>query len=277
MSSSPDTDQRREGKAPADLPEDSSETARPSLPGATATGKTTTKKKKNMVRMTQAQIDSYIRYQTVHIPEDLVPRVSKERLAQTNLADQGNLPVPMDQMDDYIAGLFRDINRSEARFMKERVCSGTSTTTTPKGTRKKNCPTMRKQKVEVIALVSDFFLGFAHGVAADASCSVGPSCFSDPPRSSWRRSRTRRPACRARRAVSRSRHAGTLDEDPPVTRFFVEEIGDSDGPGNSFTTLDEDCVVSLESFYVSAGARARLVGPLFLAAGKATSRSSTRN
>ncbi|KAK3120596.1 hypothetical protein QOZ80_9AG0690640 [Eleusine coracana subsp. coracana] len=119
MSSSPDTDQRREGKAPADLPEDSSETARPSLPGATATGKTTTKKK-NMVRMTQEQIDSYIRYQTVHIPEDLVPRFTKERLAQMNLADQGNLPVPLDQIDDYIAGLFRDINRSEARFMKER-------------------------------------------------------------------------------------------------------------------------------------------------------------
>ncbi|XP_062181903.1 uncharacterized protein LOC133886182 [Phragmites australis] len=128
MSSSSDVIQRREGKAPADplktVPVDLSQTAPAGSPEPTATaaaGKTNTNmKKKKKVRMTQEQIDSFIRYQTVYFPEDLVPRVSKERLAQTNLADQGNLPVPMDQIDDYIANIFRDINRMEARFMRER-------------------------------------------------------------------------------------------------------------------------------------------------------------
>ncbi|KAL6654546.1 hypothetical protein ACP70R_008011 [Stipagrostis hirtigluma subsp. patula] len=113
MSSSADTVQRREGKAPEPV----SEAAPAGSPEPTAAG---ANKKKKKVRMTQAQIDSFINYKTTYIPEDLVPRVSKERLAQTNPENHGNLPVPMDQIDDYIAGIFRDVNRMEARFMRER-------------------------------------------------------------------------------------------------------------------------------------------------------------
>ncbi|CAD6336447.1 unnamed protein product [Miscanthus lutarioriparius] len=60
------------------------------------------------------------------------------------------------------------------------------------------------------------------------------------------------------------------DPDNPFTRFFMDEIGDSDVRSwgvlsNSFAALDEAYVPFLESFY-EAGARAWLVGPLFLAA-----------
>lgn len=70
--------------------------------------------------MTQEEIDSYIRYKNVHIPEDIVPKVSKERLARTNLEDLGGLPVPMDQVDDYILKIIRRVNKISAGFLKER-------------------------------------------------------------------------------------------------------------------------------------------------------------
>jgi hypothetical protein len=82
-------------------------------------GKTTTKKTKK-VRLTQEQIDSYIRYQTVHMPEDALPRVTEERLALAKLKDHSHLDIPMDQIDDYVAKILRDINRMEAKFMKKR-------------------------------------------------------------------------------------------------------------------------------------------------------------
>ncbi|RCV39260.1 hypothetical protein SETIT_8G209000v2 [Setaria italica] len=105
MSSSSDTAQTGKRKAPA-----------------AATKKTTT---------TKAQIDSLIRYKTFYFPEDAIPKVSKERLTRTNLADKGSLPVPLDKMDDYIANIFRqlrafanvtkrDLNKMETRFMKQR-------------------------------------------------------------------------------------------------------------------------------------------------------------
>ncbi|KAI5002882.1 hypothetical protein ZWY2020_027532 [Hordeum vulgare] len=94
----------------ADLPEQ-----------VTATGKTKAKKK---VRMTQAEIDSYIRpvgpkpIATVLFTHQ--PKVTKERLARTNLQDLGGLPVPMDQVDDYILKIIRRINKISADFLKER-------------------------------------------------------------------------------------------------------------------------------------------------------------
>ncbi|XP_062182169.1 uncharacterized protein LOC133886499 [Phragmites australis] len=125
MSSSPDMIQRREGKAPAEtVPVALSQAAPAGSPEPTAAGKTNTKTKtttkKKKVRMTQEQIDSYIRYQTDYFPEDLFPKYSEERLALANLADHSHLPVPMDQIHDYINNIFRDINRMEARFMQER-------------------------------------------------------------------------------------------------------------------------------------------------------------
>jgi hypothetical protein len=73
--------------------------------------------------MTQEQIDGLIRYETVHMPEDYFRRLSlrsKELLTPANLAYQGNLPVPMGQIDDYIANILSEINESEARFMRQR-------------------------------------------------------------------------------------------------------------------------------------------------------------
>ncbi|KAF7002529.1 hypothetical protein CFC21_018009 [Triticum aestivum] len=45
-------------------------------------------------RMTQEEIDSYIRSKGVRIPVDSVRRASKLRLALTNLDDLGSLPAP---------------------------------------------------------------------------------------------------------------------------------------------------------------------------------------
>lgn len=71
--------------------------------------------------MTQEQIDRLINYKTMHFPEKPIPRVSKERLAQRkNPEDKGSLPVPMDQIDDYIDNIFKRLNKMEARFMRER-------------------------------------------------------------------------------------------------------------------------------------------------------------
>lgn len=71
----------------------------------TTTKKEEKKKNKKKVRMTQEQIDRIIRYQTVYIPEDAIPRVSKERLALAEGKDQSHLTVPMDQVDDVIANI----------------------------------------------------------------------------------------------------------------------------------------------------------------------------
>ncbi|WVZ50167.1 hypothetical protein U9M48_001448 [Paspalum notatum var. saurae] len=97
------------GATPADKPPEPS----------TATGKTT-KQKMKKVRMTQEEIESLIRYQTVHMPVDALPRMSKEFLALAAQHDQSHLTVPLDQMDDYVADICRDINRREAKFMKQR-------------------------------------------------------------------------------------------------------------------------------------------------------------
>uniref|UniRef100_A0A0D9XUN5 Uncharacterized protein n=1 Tax=Leersia perrieri TaxID=77586 RepID=A0A0D9XUN5_9ORYZ len=91
-----------------------------SAAAAAMAGDNNKKKKMKKKLMSQREIDCYINYKTVVLPEDMISRVSKERLAHTNLADQGSLPVPMDQMDDYLAGLIRDINRIEAGTMKRR-------------------------------------------------------------------------------------------------------------------------------------------------------------
>ena len=74
-------------------------------------------------RMTQEQIELLTRYETVHMPEEAFRRLSlrsKEVLTPADLADQGELPVPMDQIDDYIANICREINECEARFMRQR-------------------------------------------------------------------------------------------------------------------------------------------------------------
>ncbi|TVU08026.1 hypothetical protein EJB05_41410, partial [Eragrostis curvula] len=135
-----------------------------------------------------------------------------------------------------------------------------------------------------LALVSDFFLGFTRAVAAGAGVRRvvfnGMSCFSSA-------------ICKALSASPPVDHAGALFHvlgmpehvevaaeelpyggrpDNPVTRFFVDVIGDSDVRSwgvlvNSFAALDEDYVPALESFY-EPGARAWLVGPMFLAAGE---------
>lgn len=81
------------------------------------------KKNPRLQRMTQEQIDSLIRYQTVHMPEEAFRRLSrrtKELLTPEELAYQGDFPVPMGQIDDYLANICREINQTEARFLRER-------------------------------------------------------------------------------------------------------------------------------------------------------------
>ncbi|KAL6602921.1 hypothetical protein ACP70R_043282 [Stipagrostis hirtigluma subsp. patula] len=140
-----------------------------------------------------------------------------------------------------------------------------------------------------LALVSDFFLGFTHRVARDAGVRRvvfnGMSCFS----SAICKALTVRPPAAGIDAPGSLFHvpgmpehvtiaaeevpygvAKRADPDNPVTRFFVDEIGDSDVRSwgvlvNSFAALDEDYVPALESFY-PPGAQAWLAGPLFLAA-----------
>ncbi|CAN6177700.1 unnamed protein product [Urochloa humidicola] len=144
-----------------------------------------------------------------------------------------------------------------------------------------------------LAVVSDFFLGFTRAAAADAGARRvvfhGMSCFSMA-------------VCKALIVNPEAAAAGgggapfhvpgmpehveiTADEVPdalvkfadaedPVTRFLIDDVGFSDVLSwgvlvNSFAALDEAYVASLESFY-KLGARAWLVGPLFLAAGDAS-------
>ncbi|GJM98081.1 hypothetical protein PR202_ga15056 [Eleusine coracana subsp. coracana] len=141
-----------------------------------------------------------------------------------------------------------------------------------------------------LALVSDFFLGFTHRVAADAGVPRvvfhGMSCFAmavckalivNPPQ----------PAGAAFRVPGMPEGveitveeipdmvARFADADDPVTRFFVDNDDGSDVRSwgvlvNSFAALDADYVAPFEAFYYEPGARGWLVGPLFLAAGDMT-------
>ncbi|XP_062178436.1 UDP-glycosyltransferase 89A2-like [Phragmites australis] len=139
-----------------------------------------------------------------------------------------------------------------------------------------------------LALVSDFFLGFTHRVASDAGVRRivfnGMSCFSSaickalsasPPAGVEPGALFHVPGMPEHVVVTAEEVpygvAKRANPDNPVTRFFVDEIGDSDVRSwgvlvNSFAALDKDYVPPLESFY-QPGARAWLVGPLFLAAG----------
>jgi hypothetical protein len=148
-----------------------------------------------------------------------------------------------------------------------------------------------------LVLVSDFFLGFTHRASADAGVRRivfhGMSCFSMA-------------ICKAL-IVNRAAASGgaepagapfhvpgmpehvviTEDEVPdtvvkfgdpedPVVRFLIDDVGFSDVLScgvlvNSVAALDDDYVAPLESFY-QPGARAWLVGPLFLAAGDTSER-----
>ncbi|KAF8687643.1 hypothetical protein HU200_042560 [Digitaria exilis] len=140
-----------------------------------------------------------------------------------------------------------------------------------------------------LALVSDFFLGFTRRAAADAGVPRvvfnGMSCFASaickalaaaPPASGFGAGAQliHVPAMPGHVVVRAEEVPDGVtkraDPDNPFTRFFVEEIGDSDVRSwgvlvNSFAAVDEDYVPGLESFY-EPGSRAWLVGPLFLAA-----------
>ncbi|OEL24382.1 UDP-glycosyltransferase 73B5 [Dichanthelium oligosanthes] len=145
-----------------------------------------------------------------------------------------------------------------------------------------------------LALVSDFFLGFTQRVASDAGVRRltfhGMSAFS----LALCFSLARRPHPPADESVIEDGGpfrvpgfpetvtitkdevphavAQASDVDDPVTRFLFDEVRDWDYRSwgvlvNSFDALDGDYAAILESFYLP-GARAWLVGPLFLAAGE---------
>ncbi|KAL6839411.1 hypothetical protein ACP4OV_030681 [Aristida adscensionis] len=139
-----------------------------------------------------------------------------------------------------------------------------------------------------LALVSDFFLGFTHAVAGDAGVRRvvfhGMSCFSmaickglivSPPAGVEPGAPFHVPGMPEHVEITADEIpdgvAKFADADDPVTRFLIDEVGFSDVRSwgilvNSFPALDKDYVAPLESFY-EQGARAWLVGPLFLAAG----------
>uniref|UniRef100_A0ACD6ADE1 Uncharacterized protein n=1 Tax=Avena sativa TaxID=4498 RepID=A0ACD6ADE1_AVESA len=138
-----------------------------------------------------------------------------------------------------------------------------------------------------LVLISDFFLGFTHGVAADAGVRRivfhGMSCFAlamckslivSPPPSidqgaSFQVARFPEHV-RITAAEVPDTIAKIADPEDPVTRFIIDHIGESDERSwgvlvNSFATVDGDYVAPLLSFY-QPDARAWLVGPMFLAA-----------
>ncbi|KAM0923163.1 hypothetical protein ACQ4PT_005720 [Festuca glaucescens] len=139
-----------------------------------------------------------------------------------------------------------------------------------------------------LVLISDFFLGFTHGVAADAGVRRivfhGMSCFSlamcksliaSPPPSAEHGASfhvARMPEhVRITAAEVPDTIAKIFDPEDPVSRFIIDHVGESDERSwgvlvNSFSTVDEDYVAALMSFY-QPNARAWLVGPMFLAAG----------
>jgi hypothetical protein len=138
-----------------------------------------------------------------------------------------------------------------------------------------------------LVVVSDFFLGFTHGVASDAGVRRvvfhGMSCFS----MAICKSLVVSPHVGGGAApfhVSRMPEHVTItpeeipptvasfaDPDNPIARFMIENVESTDVRSwgvlvNSFAAVDGDYVASFESFY-QPGARAWLVGPLFLASG----------
>ncbi|XP_062228303.1 UDP-glycosyltransferase 73B4-like [Phragmites australis] len=144
-----------------------------------------------------------------------------------------------------------------------------------------------------LALVSDFFLGFTQRVASEAGVRRitfhGMSAFSlalcfslaikTPPAASVHDGVPFRvpgfpesvtiTADEVPQAVAQA-----ADVDDPVTRFLADEVRDWDYRSwgvlvNSFAALDADYAAILESFYLP-GARAWLVGPLFLAAAESS-------
>uniref|UniRef100_A0A0D9WRN4 Glycosyltransferase n=1 Tax=Leersia perrieri TaxID=77586 RepID=A0A0D9WRN4_9ORYZ len=139
-----------------------------------------------------------------------------------------------------------------------------------------------------LVLVSDFFLGFTHAVAAGAGVRRvvyhGMSCFSmaickslaaSPPRQQdgvgepFHVSRMPGHVTITEEEVP-SALAKLADADDPMTRFLIEDVGVSDVRSwgvlvNSFAAVDGDFVAAVESFY-DDGARAWLVGPLLPAA-----------
>ncbi|XP_047053167.1 UDP-glycosyltransferase 90A2-like, partial [Lolium rigidum] len=140
-----------------------------------------------------------------------------------------------------------------------------------------------------LVLISDFFLGFTHGVAADAGVRRivfhGMSCFSlamckslisSPPPSAEHGASfhvARMPEhVRITAAEVPDTIAKIFDAEDPVSRFIIDHVGESDERSwgvlvNSFAALDdEEYVAALLSFY-QPDARAWLVGPMFLAAG----------
>ncbi|KAM0907537.1 hypothetical protein ACQ4PT_016054 [Festuca glaucescens] len=141
-----------------------------------------------------------------------------------------------------------------------------------------------------LVLVSDFFLGFTRRVAADAGVRHvvfnGMSCFSTALATSAMMGPL--PSCAGHGGsfhvprmpahltftaaeVPPDALAKTTDADheDPSTDPRMDEDSEESSWGvlvNSFTKLDEEFVAIVESFY-QPGARAWLVGPLFLAAG----------
>ena len=143
-----------------------------------------------------------------------------------------------------------------------------------------------------LALVSDFFLGFTQRVASDAGVRRitfhGMSAFSlalcfslakrSPPAAGSVEDGAPFPVPGFPEGFTITKDevphavAQAADLDDPVTRFLLEEVRDWDYRSwgvlvNSFDALDGDYAAILESFYLP-GARAWLVGPLFLAAGE---------
>ncbi|KAF8697976.1 hypothetical protein HU200_035479 [Digitaria exilis] len=141
-----------------------------------------------------------------------------------------------------------------------------------------------------LAVVSDFFLGFTQRAATDAGVRRltfhGMSAFSlalcfslattPPPPPAGSAAAFRVPGFPETVTITMDEvpHAvaQASDVDDPVTRFLLDEVRDWDYRSwgvlvNSFDALDGDYAGLLESFYLP-GARAWLVGPLFLAAGE---------
>ncbi|XP_048535869.1 scopoletin glucosyltransferase-like [Triticum urartu] len=150
-----------------------------------------------------------------------------------------------------------------------------------------------------LVLVSDSFLGFTHRVAADAGVRrivfQGMSCFSmatcrslitSPPPSVAEHGASFHVAHMPEHVrITAADVPDTItklgDAEDPVTRFLIDDIGESDARSwgvlvNSFAMLEEDYVSAFMSFY-QPGARAWLVGPLFLAAGDVPEREDEQD
>ncbi|KAL5224541.1 hypothetical protein ABZP36_011180 [Zizania latifolia] len=148
-----------------------------------------------------------------------------------------------------------------------------------------------------LVLVSDFFLGFTHSVATDAGVRRivfhGMSCFSmaicksltgSPPAGVEHGSAPFHVSRMPEHVMITAEDIPTTvanfaDLDDPVVRFLIDDVGLTDIRSwgvlvNSFAAVDGDYVAPFESFYES-GARAWLVGPLFLAAGGKLEREDT--